>query len=329
MSVEVFMKITVVIPNYNGIKYIKDCLDSLAPQVDGEVEVLVIDNASADGSGVLAKEGYPWVTVVEMKENTGFCHAVNVGIQMAKAPFVLLLNNDTVVKPGFIEALLNTISAEGNERVFSVSSKMLDMYHPQLVDDAGDRYSALGWAFSRGKGKCAEKYEKPVEVFAACGGASVYRKSVFEEIGYFDELHFAYLEDIDIGYRARIYGYTNLYEPKAQVLHAGSASSGSRYNVFKTKLASANSVYLIWKNMPLLQICFNLPLLILGFGIKTLFFTLKGMGGHYVGGCVKGLKRCFSLQAKEKKVRFTGKHLGNYIRIQWQLWLNLLRRFWE
>lgn len=323
------MKVTVVIPNYNGKKYINACMDALDLQRKGMAEVIVVDNGSTDGSLEILKEKYPWAKLVEMGENTGFCRAVNQGIKMAQTPYVLLLNNDTVVEEGFLEHMAAAMEKKGNEKVFSVSSQMLDMHKPQLTDDAGDRYNAFGWAFSRGKGKPAENYDVPAEVFSACAGAAIYRRSVFGEIGYFDENHFAYLEDLDIGYRAKIYGYKNLYEPKAKVLHAGSASSGSRYNEFKTKYSSANSTYLIWKNMPLLQRVINLPFFAAGFGIKTLFFVKKGMGGIYVKGCLEGIRRRTLPEAKQHKVPFRWKHLGNYCAIQWQLWLNLFRRIWE
>ncbi len=323
------MKVTVVIPNYNGKKYINDCMDALAFQRSDEVRFVVVDNGSTDGSVEILREEYPWARLVELGENTGFCHAVNVGIRLAETPYVLLLNNDTMVKDGFIKNLVEVMERQGNENVFSVSSKMLDMYQPEIADDAGDRYNALGWAYSRGKCKLAENFNTPCEVFSACGGASIYRKSVFEEIGLFDELHFAYLEDLDIGYRAKIHGYRNLYEPTAEVLHAGSGFSGSRYNKFKTRHSSANNVYLIWKNMPLLQRILNFPLLFLGFFVKWLFFVKKGMGSLYAKGCVEGFKRRFLPEAKKHKVAFRWKHLGNYCRIQWQLWVNLFRRFWE
>lgn len=317
-------KATVIIPNYNGIKYIKGCLDSLFSLEEQELfTVLVVDNASSDGSRELIQDEYPWVQLILMEENTGFCHAVNVGIRAASAPFVILLNNDTVVKAGFVKNLVDAL--EKDSRCFSVSALMLMWDRPDLVDDAGDRYCALGWAYSRGKGRPAAAYERPAEVFSACGGASVYKKSVFEEIGYFDENHFAYLEDLDIGYRARIYGYRNRYEPSACVLHAGSASSGSRYNEFKTRMSSANSVYVIGKNMPLLQWILNLPFLIPGFMVKTVFFFHKKMGMLYIRGLLQGFVLLFSKEGRARKVKFRFRHLGNYLAIQGQLYMNLFR----
>ncbi len=320
------MKVTVVIPNYNGMKYLKDCLESLKEQ-SYPASIVVVDNGSSDGSVLWIKENHPDIELICLNENTGFCRAVNIGIQNTKTPYVILLNNDTKIKSGFIEALVRAIDASG--RIFSVSAKMLDMKDESIIDSAGDLYCALGWAYGRGKGKPAANYNKPVEVFSACGGASIYRKSVFERIGYFDELHFAYLEDVDIGWRAQIHGYRNLYEPGAKVLHAGSAVSGSKHNKFKAGLASANSIYIIGKNMPLFQIVLNLPFLILGFLIKTLFFTLKGLGFTYLKGCMRGLKRCFSVEGKKKKIPFKASHLVNYGRIQLVLWLNMVRRIYN
>lgn len=185
------MKITVIIPNYKGKDFIRPCLDSLREQqteyLAGEPDreplfrTLVVDNGSTDGSPEIIRREYPEVEIIELSENTGFCHAVNVGIRAADTPYVLLLNNDTVVKPGFVAALLKRM--ESDSRIFSVSPMMLDMRDESRIDDAGDRYNALGWAFARGKGRPARHYRKAVQVFAACGGASLYRREAVLSLG--------------------------------------------------------------------------------------------------------------------------------------------------
>lgn len=318
-------EITVVIPNYNGVKFLRECLQSLAEQENGtpEYEVLVVDNGSTDGSPGLVGSMLPQARVVSLPENTGFCHAVNVGIKASKSPYVILLNNDTRVRPGFVRELHRAM--ESRPDAFSVSARMLMWDRPELLDDAGDRYCVLGWAFARGKGKPAGVCDRAAEIFSACGGAAIYRRRILEEIGLFDELHFAYMEDLDIGYRARIYGYRSYYEPKAEVVHYGSASSGSRYNAFKTQLASANNVYVVGKNMPLPQLIWNLPLLAAGFFIKYLFFCKKGMGGFYRKGLKAGLGKLWSEEGKKRRVPFRWAHLGNYFAIQGQLYANTLR----
>lgn len=322
------MKATIVIPNYNGIAYLQKCLASLRQDLAQDpAPVIVVDNGSTDGSREWIEENCPEAELIALPENTGFPAAVNLGIRRAETPYVILLNNDTEVRPGFTRALVDAIEADS--RLFSVSAAMLDMKEETLLDNAGDLYCALGWAFARGKGKPAAAYEKPAAVFSACAGAAIYRRAVFEQIGFFDELHFAYLEDVDIGWRARIYGYRNAYEPAAKVLHAGSGASGSRYNAFKAGLSSTNSVYIIWKNMPLLQWLLNLPLLLFGFLVKYLFYVKKGMCGIYRKGCFSGLCRCFSKEGRKHRVRFSFAHLGHYICIQGMLWVNLIRRLYH
>ena len=167
---------------------------------------------------------------------------------------------------------------------------MLQAHSPELLDDAGDFYSALGWAAARGKGKPEAEYSREEKIFSACAGAAIYRRKVLLGLGLFDEEHFAYLEDLDICYRARLHGYENWYLPKARVRHVGSGTSGSRYNLFKVRYSSRNNIYLIWKNMPLFQILLNLPFLLAGFGAKFLFFAGKGFGKEYLAGIRNGFQ---------------------------------------
>lgn len=149
---------------------------------------------------------------------------------------------------------------------------------------------------------------------------------ILREIGFFDENHFAYLEDVDLGWRARIAGYCSYYEPAAVVYHAGSGFSGSRYNEFKINLSSRNSVYIILKNMPLLQIVINLPFLLLGFLIKIAFFIKKGHGKTYCKGLLNGFKLYISPEARPHKMPFKIKNLKNYLIIELELLWNMIRR---
>lgn len=312
---------TIVIPNYNGIKYIENCLHSLAEE---PAQVIVVDNGSADGSRELVQKKFPQVRLICLDRNYGFCKAVNAGIAASKTAYVILLNNDTEAEAGFVRALEKPLEEDG--RVFSGSAQMRSLHRPELLDDGGDYYCALGWAFALGKDKPAKEYQTGRQIFAACGGACIYRKAVLEEIGCLDENHFAYLEDIDLGYRARINGYRNLYIPEAVIYHAGSGASGSRYNKFKVDLTSKNSVYLIYKNMPILQVLLNLPFLCAGFAVKTLFFIKKGLGRDYIKGLARGFGLCVSAEGRAHKVPFRKGHLGSYLVIQWELWRNIWYR---
>ncbi len=316
------MKTTVIIPNYNGIKYLEKCLRSLRED-DAEVPVIVVDNGSSDGSENVYSL-FPKVTQIRNAENLGFSAAVNQGIRAAETEYVLLLNNDIEVKIGFIRSLETALDKDS--KAFSAQAQMRSMTEPERLDGAGDYFCALGWPFAAAKGRnisCRSNHSK--RIFSACAGAAIYRRKQLISFGLFDELHFAYFEDVDVGYRARIRGYRNLYVADAVVYHAGSAFSGSRHNAFKVNLSSANSIYLIAKNMPVLQILINLPFLLVGYLVKILYFTGKGLGGVYLRGLGKGFAKAFSKRGRERKVRFSLKYLGNYIRIQLELWGNLFR----
>jgi len=312
-------EVSIVIPNYNGKHFLEDCLKAVFAQDIENMEVIVVDNGSTDGSQEYLST-YPGVRNITLEKNYGFCGAVNAGIKAAMSDYVILLNNDTEVDKNFAKELLTAIKSD--EKIFSCSSKMVQFYDRSRMDDAGDYYCALGWAFGRGKGGLVENYNDQKPIFASCAGAAIYRKKMLESLGYFDEKHFAYLEDIDIGYRARIHGYKNVYAPKAVVYHVGSGFSGSTHNAFKVKLSSRNSVYLAYKNMPFLQIILNSPFLLLGHAIKWMFFLKKGLGKEYV----QGVKEGFALCKDSKKVRFLWKNLPNYVQIQLELWLNMVRR---
>lgn len=319
---EIMATIGVIIPNYNGKKYLTDCLKSLQKQNRTDLEVILVDNGSEDGSVALVKRDFPKVKIVELSENTGFANAVNVGIRESRSDYVFLLNNDTICDDGAIDALSEVLDKKPG--VFSVQAKMLQVKEPHLVDDAGDFYCALGWAFARGKDKDGDKFVRRTSITSACAGAAMYRKAVFDEIGLFDEAHFCYLEDVDIGYRARLYGYENVIEPKAVVYHVGSASSGSRHNAFKVELTAANNLYFIYKNLNAVQVIINLPLLILGVIIKHAFYMKKGLGKAHVRGLSKGFSKI--IKNRDKKVSFKGRQILYSVVMQLELWINLIRR---
>ena len=312
-------KVTIVIPNWNGKAYIGQCLDSLKEQSIKNIPVIVVDNGSADGSRELVEQQYPWVKLIVLDQNYGFCRAVNVGIQAAQTKYVILLNNDIRADKDFVKYLL--LRAEANEKIFSCQAKMLQMDRPQYIDNAGDQYCALGWAYTRGKDRPASEFTKAEQIFSSCGGAVLYRKEIFEQIGLFDEAHFAYLEDVDIGYRAKICGYENWYEPKAVVYHKGSAATGSRHNAFKVAHASRNNIYMIYKNMARWQILINLPFLAAGCLIKFIYFLPKKLGFVYL----KGLWQGVLLSRKGEKFQYIPENFDRCCKIQWILWKNIIQ----
>ena len=312
-------KISVVIPNFNGIHLLKECLDSIKKQDFTFYEVIIIDNASQDESVEYLNKTYPEFTLLLNNENLGFAAAVNQGIKASNAEYIFLLNNDVELEFDCISNLLNCIKKD--KTIFAVSSKMIQYNDRCKIDDAGDEYTIFGWTKKVGNNKSPDLYNNKREIFSACAGAALYRKSVFNEIGCFDENFFAYMEDVDIGYRAKIYGYKNLYCPKAVVYHIGSGSSGSKYNKFKIRLAARNNVYVPYKNMPWPQLTLNSIFLAIGFIIKYIFFLRKGYGKDYL----KGLKEGLTSLDKINKIKYKNGRLTNYLSIEWILFKNTVK----
>lgn len=317
LRTEAMKSITIVIPNYNGMRYLEGCLNSLAWQSDRDFEIVMIDNASTDGSVGWVRRHYPDVRIRAYHRNTGFCRAVNAGISMSRGKYVLLLNNDVVCDPEMVSSLRSAM--DSRPQAFSCCAKLLQMSDPSRIDDAGDFLSIFGWAMARGKGLGSALYTKEEKVFACCAAAAIYRRSMLDGIGWFDERHFAYLEDMDIGYRALRHGFENWYIPQAVVYHAGSATSGSRYNSFKARLSGRNNIWLIRKNMPAPQIVFNLPLLAAGFIVKWVYYSRKGLGRDYAEGLGQGLVLAGEFDPPAKGTP------GIYLKLQLQLY----RGFYE
>lgn len=315
------MKISVIIPNYNGEKIIDGCIQSLLQQEYKDFNIIVVDNNSNDESVKIIEERYPSITLIKNNENLGFAAAVNIGIKASESDFVALLNNDTEVDTKWLGNLYSVISKD--DKIFSTSSKMIRFYERDIIDDAGDQYNLLGWAYKRGDGAPIDKFNKNKVVFSTCAGAGLYRRKVFEDIGYFDENFFAYLEDIDVSFRGNIYGYKNVYVNDAIVYHMVSATSGSRHNKFKVKLASRNSIYLIRKNMPLIFRLINLPFLVLGIMVKYIFFLRKSLGKEYIEGIMEGI----FIKNKVEKTKFKLKNLIYYFIIEGRLIVNTFKMF--
>ena len=199
---------------------------------------------------------------------------------------------------------------------------MLRYYEPELADDAGDYVTILGFACKRGDGLRASRYTKPCRIFSACGGAALYRKSILDEIGVFDELFFAYYEDVDLSWRANSYGYKNVYCPTAKCRHICGATTGAvRYNPFKSIQSGRNSILLPYKNQPLLMLVLNFIPMLLGYLLKVVMFRLRGFGNDYA----KGFHEAWVALPKIDKPKFRWKNLPNYIWVEGSLIVGLFR----
>ena len=315
------MKVSVVTPNYNGEKFLKTFFESLNNDSEFIGEVIIIDNGSSDNSRDYINSNtfnFP-VKLIENSQNLGFAPAVNQGISNAGHEYIFSLNNDTEVKKGSIKQMIDLI--ESREDIFSVQAKMLQFNNKDLIDDVGDEYNLLAWTKKTGENHKSEEYIEVKEIFSSCAGAALYRKSLLKKLGMFDDNFFAYMEDVDLALRAKINGYHNLLCPQAIVYHIGSATSGSRYNEFKVRLAARNNVWVVYKNIPIPLKITNFIFLFFGFFIKYLFFLRKGFGSVYLSGIREGL----SSRDKITKTEFKSENIKNYLKIEYRLIINTIK----
>lgn len=240
---------SVVIPNWNGKKFLAGCLDSLKQQTYPNIEVIIVDNGSHDGSVEFLREKYPHVRLITFEHNTGFSVAVNRGIKESLGQYVALLNNDTIVDPEWLSELVHAL--EEHSEAGSVGCKMLAYDDRGLLDGAGDGYRRGGLPGRIGhRERDTGRFDRPRYILGACGGAALYRRELFDVVGYLDEDYFAYLEDVDFGLRAQSAGFKCYYVPTAIVYHLGCGTTGSGYSALVVRLSAQNNWNTIIKNIP-------------------------------------------------------------------------------
>lgn len=237
---------SVIIPHWNGKQHLDDCLNALRQQTVSEFEVILVDNGSTDGSQAYVRERFPEVRLLELGENRGFTGACNAGYAASQGGVVILLNNDTEVERGWLAAIVSAF--ERHPQVGIVASKMLLFDRRTVFHAAGDFYRVDGIPGNRGVWtEDVGQYEEEELVFGACGGASAYRRTLLDEIGFLDDDFFFSCEDVDISWRAHLAGWQVLYVPTAVVYHKLKATGGS---VMGSYYDGRNFLYVLWKNVP-------------------------------------------------------------------------------
>lgn len=309
--------IEVIIPTLLKNMYIFNVLSSLKniKSKKDNINVTVINNTNKQITNESRLINLIFKEIL-LGNNQGFSKAVNIGINATKEKLIFLINDDAMIYNTFEIRQIEDLF-EKHEDIFSLSCKMISYDFPTLIDDAGDMYTILGWQFKRGNGLPKELYDKPCEIISSCGGAAIYNKKILDEIGYFDEDFFAYLEDVDLGLRALMRGYKNLYYPYISVLHVGSATTGGKYNDITIRLTARNSVYVIYKNLPLPLLIINFPFILLGYLIKFIFFAKKRKGKIYISGVLEGLKNLPKFKEKRKE-NMRKKKISN-MKLEWIL----------
>jgi GT2 family glycosyltransferase len=240
---------TVVIPNWNGIQSLEDCLDSLIAQ-SIKINIIVVENGSRDGSLELLRKKYPFIELVVHNKNLGFAAGVNSGIEKAiekGSKYVALFNNDAVADMQWIQGLISCLDTNSSIGIATGKLTSIDGKH---LDSTGDLYTNWGLPYPRGRGEeVGSQYDNDTFVFSASGGASLYRVSMLNEIGLFDKNFFAYYEDVDISFRAQLAGWKVAYVPTSIAYHQIGATSG-KIKGFTTYQAMKNLPWLYWKNVP-------------------------------------------------------------------------------
>lgn len=268
--------VSVIIVNYNGRTFLEKCFSSLLLQSYPVMEIIFVDNGSKDGSIEYIKKEFPSVIIIANNENFGFAKGNNIGIKTAKGELIATLNTDTEVKPQWLEELVNAMVSD--ENVGMCASKMLLMKDPEIIDSTGILISRSGTGWDRGIfERDVGQYESMEEVLGPCAGAALYRMSMLDKIGLFDEDFIAYYEDIDLAFRGRLAGWKCLYVPKAVVyhMHGGTAGFDSDYTIY---YGNRNILWNQIKNFPCTLFISSLPWII-GRNIGIIpYYILKGHG---------------------------------------------------
>jgi GT2 family glycosyltransferase len=266
--------ISIIIVNYNGLHFLEPCLSSLATQTYKNFEIIFVDNGSSDGSVGFVQEHYPRVRIVETGKNLGFAGGTNTGIRIAHGEFILTLNNGTKADPHFLEEIQKPFLQDAKTGM--CGSKML--FPDGRINSTGICISRSGAAWDRGIYEPdTGQYENPEEIFGPCAGAALYRRSMLDEIGLFDEDFFIYMEDVDLAFRARFAGWECRYIPTARVTHlmGGTTGINSDLSVF---YSNRNLIWNVIKNFPARTLFISLPWIIGRNCADIPYYIYKGKG---------------------------------------------------
>jgi GT2 family glycosyltransferase len=240
-------KVSLIVVNWNGERFLKDCLGALSNQSYANREIILVDNGSSDNSIGFTREHFPEVKIVALRENNGFTGGNAAGLEIAQGAYIALVNNDTRAEKTWLE---NLIQPMVQDSTVGICSSKLIFANTQMVNSAGDGLTTAGVGFNRGLGGNAANFNVPEPVFGACGAAVLYRRRMLEEIGFLDEDFFLYDEDTDLNFRAQLAGWKCIYVPTAIVYHVANATS-KRLSDLHVYYHTRNLEFVWLKNMPL------------------------------------------------------------------------------
>lgn len=247
MSASDRAEVAIVVVSWNQRKRLADCLEALDAQTYAERKVVVVDNGSTDGSGEMVTARFPAARLIRSPSNLGFGAGNNLAIRATDAPYVATLNNDALADPFWLEALMEPMHQDLS--LGSVASKMVLQHDPSTIDSCGIALDRAGIAWDLWGGYPESVANRPRPVFGPCAGAALYRRAMLDDVGLFDEDFFAYLEDVDLAWRARLRGWSCVLAPHALVQHAHAGTLGDA-SPLKRYLLARNKIWTIAKCAP-------------------------------------------------------------------------------
>lgn len=296
--------VSIVLVTWNSKPHLSHCLTLLSEQTYQNLEVVIVDNGSTDGTVVEEiREQFPAypITVDKRNTNLGFAAANNIGALLAQGKWIALLNADAYPEPDWLENLLQ--AAEQNPEFKIFSSRQLQYHTPHLLDGAGDAYHISGLAWRNSYNLPADQNGlEEREIFSPCAAAALYSREEFLAIGGFDEEYFSYFEDVDLGFRHRLRGMKSLYVPRAVVHHVGSASTGKRSD-FSVYYGYRNMIWTFFKDMPSPYFWLYLPLHISAVLFFAIYLTIRGQGKVIWKAILDAYRGIPKMLAKRKNIQ--------------------------
>lgn len=293
--------VTVVIPNYNGAHLLGECLCSLFEQTHPAERIVVVDDASTDCSVSLIRSHFPEVNVIELQNNQGFCRAANRGLEAAGSTYIALLNNDAVADKEWLNAL--TRAMEAVPEAGSCAAKMIFSEEKRRINSAGLFMRVDGVARDIGYGHPdGGEFDQYGSVFGASGGAAMYRRSMLEDVGFFDEDFVAYSEDVDLSFRAQLRGWECLFVPSAVVYHHGGVSYQAN-SPKRTFCSSRNMLTVVLKDFPTTLLLRHWHQILLAQVYQVFYFTMRGQARDVILGKLAALKALPSTYRKRKAIQ--------------------------
>jgi GT2 family glycosyltransferase len=263
------MLLSVVTVNWNSRDDLRACLLSLRAQTHRELEIIVVDNGSSDGSAEMAIKEFPEVVLLRETENLGFAEACNRGIEQSQGAWVAMLNNDACAEPNWAAALVGAI-ARAPENCGMLQSLLLYQDQPTIINSTGIELTYSGGGRDRDGGKTVGQVVPAIDLFCATAGAAAYRRSMLDAIklptGYFDRNHFMYYEDLDLGWRARLAGWSATYVPDSIVFHRWHGSSNRHGRDWLDTISYINRLRTLLKNASIPFLLRTIPRTVLDVG---------------------------------------------------------------